>query len=262
MMRRRWTGTEMAYMISRIHGMVKRASSSLEAPSSPILFPSKLTGAGKDDEKEADSEDTRTRMGILDISQRKDVGQEGLCELGGSFRADIIPLQTDREGWEKEADREETRTWVAYWISVIEVLVKRASASFEAPSSPILFPSMLTEKYDERRRRQGREAYSIWVTEVLVERASASLEAPSSPILFPSKLTEKYDERRRRQDKNRIGTRTEMAYPITAIEVLVKRAFASLEAPSGPILFPFKLTGKDDEKEEDREETRTQGHTR
>jgi hypothetical protein len=37
-------------------------------------------------------------MGILDHSKRS-VGQEGLCELIGSFRADIIPSQTDREGY-------------------------------------------------------------------------------------------------------------------------------------------------------------------
>jgi hypothetical protein len=44
--------------------------------------------------------------GILDKSNRA-IDQEGLCELGGSFRADIILIQADREGWwEKEAERD------------------------------------------------------------------------------------------------------------------------------------------------------------
>jgi hypothetical protein len=68
----------------------------------------------------------------------------------------------------------------AYLITIIEVLVNRASASFEAPSGPILFRDKLTEKDTERRRRtekrRGQEwAYLITLSEVLVKRASASL---------------------------------------------------------------------------------------
>jgi hypothetical protein len=80
----------------------------------------------------------------------------------------------------------------AYLITVIEVF-KRASASLEAPSSPILFPLKLTGKDDERRRRRTRQgwAYLIHVIEVLVKRAFASLEAPSGPIFWLLKLIEK-----------------------------------------------------------------------
>jgi hypothetical protein len=78
--------------MSVIEVLVKRASASLEAPSGPILFPLKLTG--KDDERRSRKR-TRTGMGILDPCNRG-VGQEGLCELRGSFIADMIPIQTDR----------------------------------------------------------------------------------------------------------------------------------------------------------------------
>jgi hypothetical protein len=49
------------------------------------------------------------------------------------------------------------------------------------------------------------------------------------------------------------------AYSITMIEVFIRRASASLVAPSGPILFPLKLW-KDDEKEVDRDRKRILNH--
>jgi hypothetical protein len=42
-------------------------------------------------------------------------------------------------------------------IIAIEVLTKTASASFEAPSGPILLPHKLTEKDDEKEAHRDKD---------------------------------------------------------------------------------------------------------
>jgi hypothetical protein len=54
--------------------------------------------------------------------------------------------EKDRTGAEGGTDK----------ITEIEVLIKRASASFDAPSGPILLSPKLTGTDDERRRRTGK----------------------------------------------------------------------------------------------------------
>jgi hypothetical protein len=79
-------GQGWAYLITGIEVLVKRVFASFEAPSGPILFLSTLTG--KDDKRRRRT-GTRTGMGILDMCNRG-AGQEGLCELRGSFIADVF----------------------------------------------------------------------------------------------------------------------------------------------------------------------------
>jgi hypothetical protein len=116
--------------------------------------------------------------------------------------------------WEggREVRREgRERRGIAYSISVTVELTLRASASFSAPASPILFPPNLIGwvKLGGREVRRGI-AYQIWVTVELTFRASASFSAPASPILFPPNLIgwvklggrEGGEERRKREERD------------------------------------------------------------